>query len=100
MFQFVGTVPDIFGLVWLRLWPKSGSRSKISYRILDSFRGPFRGAEKMTILNFEYDGDRTATESAACLDPPAESVSLAAERTAEAMALLSEGAWGCGFRRT
>ncbi len=37
----VGTVPGILGLVWLSFRPKSGSRSKASGRIHESFRGPF-----------------------------------------------------------
>ena len=32
--RFVGTVPDILGLVWPSFRPKSGSKSKISGRIL------------------------------------------------------------------
>ncbi len=43
--RFVGTVPDILGLVWPSFRPKSGSKSKISGRILKSFRGPFSSAE-------------------------------------------------------
>ncbi len=35
--RFVGTVPDILGLVWPSLRPKSGSKSKISGRILKVF---------------------------------------------------------------
>jgi hypothetical protein len=41
----VGTVPDILGLVWPSFRPKSGSKSKISGRILKSVRGPFSSAE-------------------------------------------------------
>ncbi len=40
-----GTEPDILGLVWLSLRRESGSKSKISGRILESFRGLFRSAE-------------------------------------------------------
>ena len=36
--RFVGTVPDILGLVWPSFRPKSGSKSKISGRILNNFR--------------------------------------------------------------
>jgi hypothetical protein len=43
--RFVGTVPDIWDLVWLSFRPKSGSKSKISGQILQSFRGPFSRAE-------------------------------------------------------
>ncbi len=43
--QFVGTVPNILGLVWPSFRPKSGSKSKISGRILKSVRGPFSSAE-------------------------------------------------------
>ena len=43
--RFVGTVPDILGLVWPSFRPKSGSKSKISGRIPKHFRGPFRSAD-------------------------------------------------------
>jgi hypothetical protein len=43
--RFVGTVPDVLGLVWPSFRPKSGSRSKISGRILNIYRGPFSSAE-------------------------------------------------------
>ncbi len=46
MCRFVGTVPDIVGLVWPSFRPKSGSKSQISGRILKSFRGPFSSAEQ------------------------------------------------------
>ncbi len=36
----MGTVPGIWGLVWLRFRPNSCSKSKISGRILTNFRGP------------------------------------------------------------
>jgi hypothetical protein len=39
--RFVGTVPDILGLLWPKFRPKSGSNSKISGRILKTCRGPF-----------------------------------------------------------
>jgi hypothetical protein len=42
----VGTVPDLFGLVWPNFRPKSCSNLKISGRILQSFRGPSRCAEQ------------------------------------------------------
>ena len=42
---FVGTVPDILGLVWPSFRPKSGPKSQISGRILKSVRGPFSSAE-------------------------------------------------------
>ncbi len=42
--RVVGTVPGILGLVWPSFRPKSGSKSKISGRILKSFRGPFISA--------------------------------------------------------
>ncbi len=45
MCRFVGTVPDILGLVLPIFRPKSGSKSKISGRILKSFRGPVVSAE-------------------------------------------------------
>ncbi len=45
VFRFVGTVPDILGLVWRRFRPNSGSESKIPSRILKYFRGPFSSAE-------------------------------------------------------
>ncbi len=38
--RFVGTVPDVFGLVWTSFRPRSGSKSKIPGRILKSVRGP------------------------------------------------------------
>ncbi len=38
---FAGAVPDILGLLWPSLRPKSGSKSKISGRILQSFRSHF-----------------------------------------------------------
>ncbi len=41
----VGAVPGILGLVWPSFRPKSGSRSKISGRILERFRGPVSSAE-------------------------------------------------------
>ncbi len=41
MCRFVAAVPDILGLVWLRFRPKSESKSKISGRVLTSFRGTF-----------------------------------------------------------
>ncbi len=43
--RFVGTVPDILGLVWPRFRPKSDPKSKIPDRILKSVRGPFSSAE-------------------------------------------------------
>ncbi len=39
--RFVDTVPDIFGLVWPNFRPKSGSKSKISGRILKFCWGSF-----------------------------------------------------------
>ncbi len=41
--RFLGNVPDI--LVWPSVRPKSGSKSKMSGRILKSLRGPFSSAE-------------------------------------------------------
>ncbi len=41
----VGAVPDIMGLVWPSLRPKSSSKSKVSGRILKSYRGSFSSAE-------------------------------------------------------
>ena len=46
MCRFVGTVPDILGLVWPSFRPKSGSKSKIPGRILKCFRGLFSSAER------------------------------------------------------
>ncbi len=46
MCRFVGTVPDILGLVWPRFRLKSGSESKIPSRILQHFRGPLSSAER------------------------------------------------------
>ncbi len=43
---FVGAVPYMLGLLWPSFRPKSGSKSKISSRILLSFRGPFSSAER------------------------------------------------------
>ncbi len=45
MCRFVGTVPDIWGLVWPNFKPNSGSESKISGRILNNSRDPFSPAE-------------------------------------------------------
>ncbi len=53
MRQYVGTVPDILGLVWPSFRSKSGSKSKISGRILKSFRGLFSSAEYRRNLNDE-----------------------------------------------
>ncbi len=50
MCRFVGTVPDILGVVWPSFSPKSGSKSQISGRILKSFRGPFSSAEQAPFL--------------------------------------------------
>ncbi len=46
VFRSVGTVPGILGLVGPRFRPKSGSKSKISSRILNIFRGPDSSLEK------------------------------------------------------
>ncbi len=40
-----GLLPDMLGLVWPSLRPKSGSKSKIAGRILKRCRGPFSSAE-------------------------------------------------------
>ncbi len=45
MCRFVGTVPDILGLLWPSFRPDSGSKSNISGRILKSFQGPFGSAD-------------------------------------------------------
>ncbi len=42
--RFVGTVPDIWGLAWPSLTPKSCSKSKTSGRILQICRGPLSSA--------------------------------------------------------
>ncbi len=42
--RFVGTVPDILGLVWPSFRPKSVLKSKSSGRILQSVRGPCSSA--------------------------------------------------------
>ncbi len=47
----VGTVPGILGLVWPSFRPNSGSKSKISDRILKRFRGPFSSAEQCTHMH-------------------------------------------------
>ncbi len=44
----VGIVPSILGLVWLRVRPKSGSKSKMSGGIFKDFRGPSSSAETAT----------------------------------------------------
>ncbi len=43
--RFVGTVLDIWGLVWPSFKSRPGPQSKISGRILKGFRGPFSSAE-------------------------------------------------------
>ncbi len=45
MCRFVGTVPDMLGLVRLSFRPKSGSKSKIPARIQKICRGPLSSAE-------------------------------------------------------
>ncbi len=48
----VGTVPDILGLIWPRFRPHSGSKSKISGRILQNVRGPFGSAELFVLFGW------------------------------------------------
>ncbi len=45
--MFVGTVPDILGLVWPIFRPNSDPKSKISIRIFKSFWGHFSSAESL-----------------------------------------------------
>ncbi len=45
MSRFVGTVPNVVGLVWPSLRPKSRSKLEISGRILTRFQGPLRSAQ-------------------------------------------------------
>ncbi len=47
MCRIGGAVLDILGLVWSRVKPKSGSKSKTAGWILKSFRGPFSSAENL-----------------------------------------------------
>ncbi len=47
VYRFVGTTPGIFGLASSGFGAAVGPKSKISGRILKSFRGPLSSAEKM-----------------------------------------------------
>ncbi len=60
--RFVGTVPDILGLFWPSFRFKPGSKSKMSGRVFQTFRGPFSSAEpgclgkagELSTLPFEH----------------------------------------------
>ncbi len=70
--RFVGTGPDILGLVWPSFRPESGSKSKIPGRILQSSRGPLSSAESCACLLPEgFWGSGTCVGLSACLKPSA-----------------------------
>jgi hypothetical protein len=52
--RFVGTVPDMLGLLWLRFRPKFGPNLKMFGRILKIYPGRFSSAEHCRLSPSEF----------------------------------------------